>query len=65
MEVQKFSYDNTIVRNFAYATVIWGIIGMLVGLTAALQLAFRSSLMNIWDSAFYLLVELDHYTPML
>lgn len=40
MEVQKFSYDNTIVRNFAYATVIWGIIGMLVGLTAALQLAF-------------------------
>lgn len=40
MEVQKFSYDNKIVRNFAYATIIWGIIGMLVGLIAALQLAF-------------------------
>lgn len=39
-EIQKFSYDNKIVKNFAYATIIWGIIGMLVGLTAALQLAF-------------------------
>jgi len=40
MEVQKFSYDNTTVKNFAYATIIWGIIGMLVGLIAASQLAF-------------------------
>jgi cytochrome c oxidase cbb3-type subunit I/II len=40
MEVEKFSYDNKIVRNFGYATVIWGITGMLVGLIAALQMAF-------------------------
>lgn len=40
MEVQKFSYDNKIVKYFAYATIIWGIIGMIVGLTVALQLAF-------------------------
>lgn len=40
MEVQKFSYDNKIVKYFAYATVIWGITGMLVGLIAAAQLAF-------------------------
>lgn len=40
MEVQKFSYDNKIVKYFAYATIIWGITGMLVGLTVALQLAF-------------------------
>lgn len=40
MEIEKFSYDNRIVKNFAYATVIWGITGMLVGLIAALQLAF-------------------------
>ena len=40
MEVQKFSYDNKIVKYFAYATIIWGITGMLVGLIAALQLAF-------------------------
>ena len=40
MEVQKFSYDNRIVKWFAYATIIWGITGMLVGLIVALQLAF-------------------------
>ncbi len=40
MEVQKFSYDNKVVKYFAYATIIWGITGMVVGLTAALQLAF-------------------------
>lgn len=40
MQLEKFSYDNTIVRNFAFATMIWGVIGMLVGLTAALQLAW-------------------------
>jgi cytochrome c oxidase cbb3-type subunit I/II len=40
METEKFSYDNKIVKLFAYATVIWGITGMLVGLIIALQLAF-------------------------
>ena len=40
MEIQKFSYDNRTVKLFAYATIIWGITGMLVGLIAALQLAF-------------------------
>src|SRR6478609_3516589 len=40
LPLEKFSYDNTIVRNFAFATMIWGIVGMLVGLTAALQLAW-------------------------
>lgn len=40
MEIQKFSYDNKIVKYFAYATMIWGMIGMLVGVIAALQLAF-------------------------
>lgn len=40
LPLEKFSYDNTIVRNFAFATMIWGVIGMLVGLTAALQLVW-------------------------
>jgi cytochrome c oxidase cbb3-type subunit I/II len=40
MEIEKFQYDNKIVRNFAYATVIWGFIGMLVGLIAAIQLVW-------------------------
>ena len=37
-KIETFSYDNKIVRNFAVATAIWGLIGMLVGLIAALQL---------------------------
>lgn len=40
MQVEKFYYDNKIVRNFAYATVLWGVVGMLVGLIAALQLVY-------------------------
>src|SRR5690606_15120845 len=31
-------YDNRIVKYFAIATGVWGIIGMIVGLTAAIQL---------------------------
>ncbi len=38
MEVEKFSYDNKIVRNFAMATLLWGVVGMLVGLLIACQL---------------------------
>ncbi len=38
MQLEKFSYDNKIVRNFAIATMFWGIIGMTVGLLAAIQL---------------------------
>lgn len=39
-QLETFYYDNAIVRMFAWATMIWGLIGMLVGLTAALQLVF-------------------------
>ncbi len=37
MENQTFYYDNKIVKNFAYATLFWGVIGMVVGLLLALQ----------------------------
>ena len=37
--LDRFSYDDDIVRKFLFATVIWGIVGMLVGLLVALQLA--------------------------
>lgn len=45
MQVEKFYYDNKIVRNFAFATIIWGVVGMLAGLWVSLQLVFPS--MNI------------------
>ncbi len=41
-KIEQFSYDNAIVRNFAYACTLWGVVGMLVGLIAALQLVFPS-----------------------
>ncbi|QHT68859.1 cytochrome-c oxidase, cbb3-type subunit I [Rhodocytophaga rosea] len=40
MELEKFSYDNKIVKYFAIATVVWGVVGMSVGLLAALQMVF-------------------------
>jgi cytochrome c oxidase cbb3-type subunit I/II len=38
MAVESFNYDNTIVRNFGIATMVWSVVGMLVGLLAAIQL---------------------------
>lgn len=36
--LQTFSYDNNIVRLFTIATIVWGAVGMLVGLIIAVQL---------------------------
>ena len=44
MQVEKFQYDNKTVRNFAIATIIWGVVGMTVGLLIALQLVFPTVL---------------------
>ena len=38
MELQKFSYDNRMTRNFAIATIVWGVVGLLAGLLIALQI---------------------------
>ncbi|MEZ4875332.1 MAG: cytochrome-c oxidase, cbb3-type subunit I [Flavobacteriaceae bacterium] len=40
MEVEKFYYDNKIVKNFLYATLVWGIVGMSVGLLLAFMFLF-------------------------
>lgn len=40
VHMDKFYYDNKIVKWFAYATMFWGIVGMLVGVLAAFQLVF-------------------------
>ncbi len=42
MQLEKFYYDNRIVKNFTYATILWGCVGMLAGLWIALQLVFPS-----------------------
>ncbi|PKQ46394.1 cytochrome-c oxidase, cbb3-type subunit I [Confluentibacter flavum] len=40
MEIQQFHYDNKIVKNFIYATMLWGVVGMLVGLLLAFLFLF-------------------------
>ncbi len=50
MEVQQFYYDNKIVKKFLYATLFWGIIGMLVGLLLAFMFLFP----NITDGISWL-----------
>ena len=38
--LQAYSYDDAIVRKFAFATVLWALVGMAAGLFIALQLSF-------------------------
>jgi len=40
MQTQRITYDDDITRKFIAASVVWGIVGMLVGVVVALQLAF-------------------------
>ncbi|GAA4291758.1 cytochrome-c oxidase, cbb3-type subunit I [Aestuariibaculum suncheonense] len=40
MEVQQFYYDNKIVKKFLFATMLWGVVGMLVGLLLAFLFLF-------------------------
>jgi cytochrome c oxidase cbb3-type subunit I/II len=40
MEMQQFYYDNKIVKNFIYATLLWGIVGFTVGLLLAFMFLF-------------------------
>ncbi len=40
MKLEKFTYDNQLSKLFMFATVFWGTIGMLVGLTIAFELIF-------------------------
>jgi cytochrome c oxidase cbb3-type subunit I/II len=40
MSLEKFQYDNKIVKAFIIATVVFGLVGMHVGLAAAIQLFY-------------------------
>lgn len=52
MQVEKFYYDNKIVRAFAYATLVFGIVGMLAGLWAAIQIYYPASSFNLAATTF-------------
>ncbi|MEO1022445.1 MAG: cytochrome-c oxidase, cbb3-type subunit I [Bacteroidota bacterium] len=52
MSLDTFHYDNKIVRNFGIATMIWGIIGFLVGLIVALKFIFPEFLGSMAELSF-------------
>ncbi len=52
MQVEKFYYDNKIVRAFGYATVIFAIVGMLAGLWVAIQFYYPASSLNFAPTTF-------------
>ena len=52
MELERFSYDNKIVKQFGIATVAWGVVGMLVGLIVATQLFYPALNLNLQYTTF-------------
>ena len=52
MQTEHFNYDNRIVRNFIIATMIFGVIGMLVGLIIAIQLFLPEANLGIQFTTF-------------
>lgn len=62
MQLEKIHYDNKIVKAFIIATVIFGIVGMTVGLLAAIQLFYP--LFNFSDSAMGQYVSFGRIRPL-
>lgn len=62
MQLEKIHYDNKIVKAFIIATVIFGIVGMTVGLLAAIQLFYP--LFNFSDSAVGQYVSFGRIRPL-
>jgi len=46
-QIESFYYDNTIVKAFMIATVVFGIVGMLAGLIASIQLFYPAANFNL------------------
>jgi cytochrome c oxidase cbb3-type subunit I/II len=52
MQVEKFYYDNKIVRAFGIATILFGVVGMLAGLWAAIQIYYPAASLNLAATTF-------------
>lgn len=50
--VETFYYDNKVVRNFAYATIIWGVTAFLFGVIIAIQLYYPALNLGISYTTF-------------
>ena len=51
-QTETFYYDNKIVKMFAYATMLWGVVGMLVGLLVAFQIYIPEMNFNLEFTTF-------------
>ena len=52
MNVETFKYDNRIVRAFAIATIVWGLVGFSAGLLIACQLFWPDLNLNLQFTSF-------------
>jgi cytochrome c oxidase cbb3-type subunit I/II len=52
MQVERFYYDNKIVKWFGYATMLWGLVGMLAGLWVAIQFYAPNTSLNFAPTTF-------------
>ena len=51
MQMEKIRYDDRIVRDFLWATIVFGLVGMLVGVIIAVQLFWPAANLNLpWTS---------------
>lgn len=52
MQLEKFYYDNKIVKYFANATALWGVVGMTVGLWVAIQFYYPAASLDYAGTTF-------------
>ncbi len=52
MQIEQFNYDNKTPRNFLIASIIFGVVGMLVGVIAAIQLYYPAANLNLPYTSF-------------
>lgn len=52
LTIEKFSYDNKIVKYFTIATIVWGVVGFLVGIILAFQLYIPALNLNLQYTTF-------------
>ena len=49
-QIETFRYDDEIVRKFLLATIVWGVVGLLLGVIIATQLVFWETNFGPWFS---------------
>ncbi|MFN4082361.1 MAG: cytochrome-c oxidase, cbb3-type subunit I [Bacteroidia bacterium] len=52
MQLEQFNYDNKTPRNFMIASIVFGVVGMLVGVIAAIQLYYPALNFNLPYTSF-------------